>query len=203
MPPIIVDKAAKKKDILQAALDVFVEKGFSNVVINDIAKAAGIGKGTVYEYFRSREDLFGELLNFLFQNHQQYTPKEWDRDTPPEEKLRELLSYYIQSYIQNASKRNKVLFTLVDYLTHNTSRKGTSLYKGKKFFTGYRNDIRRVVEEGIRSGAFKKMDVDLMVTLITMVLDGMMFQMFLFPKGFPVKDIGPIITNMVLTYVKA
>jgi len=45
MPPIIVDKAAKKKDILQAALDVFMQKGFSNVLISDVAQAAKIGKG--------------------------------------------------------------------------------------------------------------------------------------------------------------
>ena len=89
MSPLIVDKEEKKRKILQAASDIFVEKGFSNVVISDIAQAAGIGKGTVYEYFKSKEELFSELLAFLFEHHQQYTPQAWGKNATPEEKLKD------------------------------------------------------------------------------------------------------------------
>jgi len=95
MSPIIVDKKQKKEHILDAALGVFVNKGFSNVVINDIAKVAGIGKGTVYEYFKSKEDLFSELLIHLFARHKNYIPKQWENGTTPEKKLRNLLSSFL------------------------------------------------------------------------------------------------------------
>lgn len=49
--------------ILQAALKVFGEKGFYRAKIEDIAQEAGVGKGTVYEYFKSKEHLFREILN--------------------------------------------------------------------------------------------------------------------------------------------
>lgn len=53
---------ARREQILEAALDVFSEKGFHKAKIEDIAQRAGIGKGTVYEYFSSKDQLFQEML---------------------------------------------------------------------------------------------------------------------------------------------
>lgn len=55
-------QSPKREQILSAALDIFSEKGFHKAKIEDIASTAGIGKGTVYEYFRSKEELFRELI---------------------------------------------------------------------------------------------------------------------------------------------
>ncbi len=53
----IVDKILKKQDILSAALKVFGRQGFANTKMIDIALEAGIGKGTIYEYFRSKDEI--------------------------------------------------------------------------------------------------------------------------------------------------
>lgn len=52
----------KREMILKAALEIFAEKGFHRAKIEDIALSAGIGKGTVYEYFTSKEQLFMDML---------------------------------------------------------------------------------------------------------------------------------------------
>ena len=54
----------KRENILASATDVFSNKGFHMTNIMDIADHAGIGKGTVYEYFDSKSDLFIEVLKF-------------------------------------------------------------------------------------------------------------------------------------------
>lgn len=58
------EKAAisKRHVILKAAAEVFASRGFYGAKIEDIALRAEIGKGTVYEYFRSKEELFNELI---------------------------------------------------------------------------------------------------------------------------------------------
>ena len=56
--PTVVDKDAKRTEILRHAADVFSHSGFHVTTIQDIATAARIGKGTVYEYFRTKEELF-------------------------------------------------------------------------------------------------------------------------------------------------
>jgi AcrR family transcriptional regulator len=48
----------KARTIVEAAALVFAERGFRSARMADVAERAGVGKGTVYEYFRSKEDLF-------------------------------------------------------------------------------------------------------------------------------------------------
>lgn len=55
-------KDARPAEIIQAALAEFVEKGFAETKLNDIAKRAGVVKGTIYRYFASKEELFREVV---------------------------------------------------------------------------------------------------------------------------------------------
>jgi AcrR family transcriptional regulator len=55
-------KEARPRELLAAALDVFSEKGFAAARIEDIADRAGVGKGTIYLYFRTKESLFEAVI---------------------------------------------------------------------------------------------------------------------------------------------
>lgn len=59
----------KYESILQSSIGMFVEKGFGKTKIADIAKEAGIGKGTVYEYFDSKDDIFKGCIEYLLKKH--------------------------------------------------------------------------------------------------------------------------------------
>ena len=56
--PKIVDREEKRDSLVKAAASVFASQGFSRARIADIAEAADVGKGTIYEYFDSKEELF-------------------------------------------------------------------------------------------------------------------------------------------------
>ena len=59
MPKVTsVHKAAVRKRIIQAAIESFGQTGFDRTKMDDIAKRLGLGKGTLYLYFKSKEDLF-------------------------------------------------------------------------------------------------------------------------------------------------
>jgi len=53
---------AKREAILSAALDEFSAQGFAAARIDDVARRAGVAKGTIYLYFRDKEELFQELI---------------------------------------------------------------------------------------------------------------------------------------------
>ncbi len=57
----------KREQILKAAIEVFGSKGFHTANIIDIAEKAGIGKGTIYEYFESKNSLFIEAIRYKTQ----------------------------------------------------------------------------------------------------------------------------------------
>lgn len=56
--PIIVDKDAKRAMLLKAAAEVFSKKGFHATKMQEVADGAVVAKGTLYEYFKTKEDLF-------------------------------------------------------------------------------------------------------------------------------------------------
>jgi TetR/AcrR family fatty acid metabolism transcriptional regulator len=51
-------KAARRESILQAAIEIFSKKGFRSATISEIAERAGVAEGSIYQYFKSKEDLF-------------------------------------------------------------------------------------------------------------------------------------------------
>ena len=55
-------KAARPAEIVQAALDVFAERGFAAARLDDIARRAGVSKGALYLYFETKEDLFRAVV---------------------------------------------------------------------------------------------------------------------------------------------
>jgi AcrR family transcriptional regulator len=56
---------AKREAILAAALDEFSERGFAAARLDDVARRAGVAKGTIYLYFRDKESLFQELIRAM------------------------------------------------------------------------------------------------------------------------------------------
>ena len=55
-------KEARPGELLAAALELFVEKGFAATRVEEVAQRAGVSKGTVYAYFPSKEKLFATMV---------------------------------------------------------------------------------------------------------------------------------------------
>ena len=55
-------KDARPQELLAAALDLFVERGFASTRLEDVAKRAGVSKGTLYLYFANKEELFKAVV---------------------------------------------------------------------------------------------------------------------------------------------
>ena len=58
----LVDKNQKRRDIARAAMDVFSERGFDATSMSLVAGAAGVGKGTIYEYFESKDEMIAAAI---------------------------------------------------------------------------------------------------------------------------------------------
>src|SRR6516225_9695552 len=57
--------AARREAVLSAALDEFSSRGFEAARLDDVARRAGVAKGTIYLYFRDKESLFQELIRTM------------------------------------------------------------------------------------------------------------------------------------------
>ena len=92
------EKARRQREILEAAREVFFEKGIHRATVDDVAAHAEVSKGTVYLYFQSKESILAHLLLeglsiLLSQLEAAYAPNE---PLSPEERLRQLAEAYWQ-----------------------------------------------------------------------------------------------------------
>ena len=62
-------KEARPGELIQAALELFVEKGFSATRAEEVAARAGVSKGTLFLYFQTKEDLFREVIRTRLVDH--------------------------------------------------------------------------------------------------------------------------------------
>lgn len=69
--PAIVDRVAKRAEIVRHAADVFARHGYHATTMQDIATKADIGKGTIYEYFRTKEELFLAIYDSWMSEYEQ------------------------------------------------------------------------------------------------------------------------------------
>ena len=80
---------ARRSQILEAAARVFAEKGFHRAKVKEIASAAGIAEGTIYNYFDSKEDLLSAMLDqFAFASLKEVFSSQ--EDVAPEELLKQV-----------------------------------------------------------------------------------------------------------------
>lgn len=67
---IIVDKEVKRRNIALACKDILLEHGIKNITISQISKTAGVGKGTIYEYFENKEEIVFEIITIFIAEHE-------------------------------------------------------------------------------------------------------------------------------------
>jgi AcrR family transcriptional regulator len=90
-------KADKRQVILKAAWKLIRHYGYSKVTISDIAKGAGTGKGTIYLYFRSKDEIMLALVDMTNERITRDLEKIAASGGPPQDRLRECLLHRIMT----------------------------------------------------------------------------------------------------------
>jgi len=174
----------KKQQIVQAAIKVFAEKGLEKAKIADIAREAGIGKGTVYEYFSSKEDLFSAIEQFVIQGMLQDLRQWVDMDLPPHQKLEHIIDKSMDTFLAMGES-----LLIVTELWAQSARglwHGTSEMAIRGMYESYRETIVSILKAGIESGDFRPMDTEGVATLLMAFLDGLIWQYMIMndPEAF-------------------
>ncbi|AJY44586.1 TetR/AcrR family transcriptional regulator [Martelella endophytica] len=107
----------RRQAVLDAALSTFAEKGFANARIEDIARAAGVGKGTVYLYFPDKESLFKSLVGTYLTPHIEQASRFFE--TPSQSPRATLSAFYslIQNEVLNTERADLVRLMITEMPT--------------------------------------------------------------------------------------
>ena len=177
MSPKIVDKEEKKQEILKAAVRIFAQNGVVKTKMADIAEAAGIGKGTIYEYFRSKEDIFAETYSHLFQDTENKIAEVLESSIPPEEKLRNFMRVTIEEFlVKDGGEFAGIMMSFWSEGIRNNNERIMQIIDLKKVYSEFRGIIAVILEEGIKKGKFRKVDTYITASVIIGALDGILLQ---------------------------
>ncbi len=140
--------ADKREAILRSAIGVFARKGFFNSKVADIAAAAGIADGTVYLYFKSKDDILHSIFDRAMADFIAEGRKELEAIDDPSRKLARIAELHLERL--GADRDMAIVFQI--------ELRGSTKFM-QEFsaagFAEYLDIIKQTISEGQQSGAFR------------------------------------------------
>jgi TetR/AcrR family fatty acid metabolism transcriptional regulator len=157
-------ETVRRKQIIQAAIEVFRQKGYHDAKIEEIALAAGIGKGTIYQYYRSKEELLDATLNHMMISFEKRFLDLVEHDTSFEEKMQTLIRISVEqiNHIQPIIDLSMISLFAHFLLSQNTM---------KQYQKKWMERFSEFIDEGVALGQLRPVDP----ALFTLAVFGIIF----------------------------
>jgi AcrR family transcriptional regulator len=171
-----------REEILSAAEKVFAAKGFFPTTMSDIAREAEFGTGTLYKYFKSKEELYFTLIDVKVEEINHLVKGELLQKTSAVERIKKVLRLQFEFFERNRdffkiyiSERNRFEWTVKDDL-------GKGLHEK---MVAYINTLAKVMRQGTEEGEFRPLNsMDLAHTLVGIV-NSFVFEWLISREPYP------------------
>ncbi|MEJ7862282.1 MAG: TetR/AcrR family transcriptional regulator [Pyrinomonadaceae bacterium] len=157
----------KREAILNAAVSVFAQKGFFNSKVADIAGEAGIADGTVYLYFKSKDEILHSIFDRAMEEFISEGKREITEIKEADKRLQRIAELHLEKL---GADRNLAIVFQVEL-------RGSTKFMEEFSATGfaeYLEVIHRTIEKGQQAGVFRK---DLNATVCSKILFGALDEM--------------------------
>ncbi|MBN2415974.1 TetR/AcrR family transcriptional regulator [bacterium] len=194
--PKIIDKDQKRRDILGAAVTVFSRKGTAAARIADIAAEAGIGKGTVYEYFSSKEEIFQACFGFFMDEINAVVLQRIYAVADPLEKF----SAFFDAWISALSAPVMQSFMImIEFWAEGIRRRGSDYgFDMAGMYSEYRLMIQNLLDDCVSSTAIPVIDTHSIAAGIIGAMDGIMLQWVLDPGAIDIEKALTALKQIVM-----
>jgi len=162
MRDAVVSSAATREAILDAADRLLARYGFRKMTIDDLAKEVGIGKGSVYLHFPSKEEIALSHIDRMVERLNDRMRRIGSGKGTVEEKLKAMLIERVTYRFDSVQNYTQSLDEIL------SSLRTSLLERRKRYFEGEARILAHVVTEGQKAGVFKAGDpLDLALTLVS------------------------------------
>ena len=178
----------RKEQILNAAIKVFSQKGFAGTLVDKVAELAKLGKGTIYRYFKDKQDLFIATALRGIDDLKNTVLKEIEEGKDPLEKIEKAISAYLGFFEKYPDLVNIVLHAPVE-LQQKIQ---------KRYFQHYKEHEDKMVEifnEGIKQGQIRQLDPRITINILANLLNGFIYTWGMEGRRYSLKDKIPEITD--------
>ena len=143
-----VKEGNKSEDIQEAAIKIFAEYGYFNAKISKIAEVAGVAIGSVYVYFKNKEDILSNIFNTLWKNmYENSFYLKGNKHLSPTDKLDKMIDTIFDIYARHPELAIVINNEFGTYL---------SLHKNKnpEYYDKFFDTAGEIITEGIRKNVF-------------------------------------------------
>lgn len=166
--PKIVDIEQRKQEIVQKAMEIFIEKGYHRTNLADIAKGCNMGRTTLYQYFRDKDEIFEYAAEQLSKNLEADCMNILeDKRASAAEKLKKIISLLTFQY---QLEKNKMLMMVEIWLL--SKRENNALKrKLENRINVLRKMFEQLLDEGVKSKEFKEINPRAMAFTISTLVE--------------------------------
>jgi TetR/AcrR family fatty acid metabolism transcriptional regulator len=187
----------KRESILRAATRVFARNGYFNSKVADIARAAGVADGTVYLYFKSKEEILHSIFDQNMAEALAADRKLIDKLRDPREKLRRIATLHLERL--GADRDLAVVFQV--------ELRGSTKFM-EEFsaagFAEYLGLLRAIFEEGQRAGVFRKeLNAKVAAKIFFGALDEMATNWIISKRSYKLERMAEVVMDVFLNGVSA
>lgn len=169
----------RKNQILEAAIAVFSRLGFQQARMDDIAGQAGLSKGALYLYYKSKDAVIAALLKYFFAQelkHLQALVASDFQGNVSEQLLR--LTHDLTSAMQWMARLMPIAFEF--YAIAGRDKDVRQFLQ--EYFVTYRGALARLIERGIEHGEFRPVDAESTAVTFTALFEGLALLYFVSPQ---------------------
>ena len=189
-------ESEKRKKIFKAAAHKFSHQGVDGATMQEIADAAGVGKGTLYRYFDDKADLISSLAEIGFDRIAKKIETGIKGVDDPKEQLEKAVEIQLKFYNQY---RDVCRFLTRESLGY----KDKFERQIKRIRKGYTVAIEDIIARGIEKGEFKDIDLEVAATNLIGALNITVLHWFMFKDEFPVEKLRKGILEVYFEGIKA
>jgi TetR/AcrR family transcriptional regulator, fatty acid metabolism regulator protein len=168
----------RREELIKATYLEVAEKGYSAVTLQDIAKRAGVSKGSTLYYFATKEDLFLGALEWLVEQVHARIHAAVEQVSDPVEKVKAVIS----TIFANAQESRQFFLAYSDFVSIGTRNKRFH-DQNAKFYHGCCGHDREIIAAGMEAGVFRQIDIEDASTMLRALIDGLMLQWFFSSEG--------------------
>lgn len=171
---IVVEHEKRRREILENALDVFMDEGYENVTIQKIADRCGITRTTLYLYFKNKREIFNFSIKQLLSG--------LERDIAAIHKTKGLscmdkLIQVLSLIFDRLEENRRLLSVILNFLLYSSREELSSDNRVKRRTVKLRHILANMVIEGIKAGEFTPVDVKAADDLLYSLLESAVFRL--------------------------
>ncbi len=178
---IVKKKRKKRERIIQAAIKLLSEKGYASTKIKDIARDAQVADGTVYTYFKSKEDLMMKALTESLHNKLIEVKKTTAKEPDARAKILKFFDIHAVVFTQNP----EIAKFLVEDIRQ--IKEYYNKYPGYSIFDEYREYMIEIYKEGADKGRFRDVSAEAFALTVIGAMDFVLTQWVLKKHQFDLR----------------